>query len=159
MHRSVIFWKLAHAFYLGCTSNSCFHRLFPMTMSGQMVQKCRGRLANLLWVLSWMRLLTATGLRVLSWKIGMCVKTHDFWRHFPYFAMGVDLNAKIDPKSCLLHQMPIIYNKLVWCLLFCILASAFLLESRFTHGSLLFCCFPCGFWFEKSAPKTCWGFD
>ena len=61
--------------------------------------------------------------------------------------MGVDLDAKIDPKSCLLCQMPIIYNKLVWCLLFCVSAGAFLLESRFAHGYLLFYCFPHGFWF------------
>ena len=67
--------------------------------------------------------------------------------------MGVDLDAKIGSKSGLCHQMHIIYNKLVWCLLFCVSPSAFSLESRFAYGFLLFCCFPHGFWFETGGSE------
>ena len=69
--------------------------------------------------------------------------------------MGIDSDAKIDPKSGLFYQIPIIYTQLVWYPFFCVSPGAFLLESRFAHGFLLFCCFPCGFWFEmESRPRA-----
>ena len=62
--------------------------------------------------------------------------------------MGIDSDAKIDPKSGLFCQIHIIYTQTVWYPFFCVSPGAFLLESRFAPGFLLFCCFPCGFCFE-----------
>ena len=77
--------------------------------------------------------------------------------------MGIDSDAKIDPKLAYFRHIPIIYTQLVWCPFFCVSSGAFLLESRFAHGFLLFCCFPRGFWFEMEsrprAPKSPMGLN
>ena len=149
--KSTIFWKILHAFCLGCTSNLCFQRLFPINMCSKIAKIC----PKFRQICHAFRLEFGCVLCVLLWKMNKYGKTHNFWRPFPYFHMGIDSDAKIDPKSGHFHQTPIIYTQLVWCLIFCVSPGAFLLESRLAHGFLLFCSFPRGFWLEKNGPKTC----
>ena len=48
---------------------------------------------------------------VLLYKMQEYDKTHNFSHPFPYFRMGVDLDAKIGLKSGLFRQVPIIYTQ------------------------------------------------
>ena len=48
---------------------------------------------------------------VSLWTTHSCGKTHNFWHPFPYFRMGIDSDAKIDPKLVYFCHIPIIYTQ------------------------------------------------
>ena len=76
------------------------------------------------------------------------IKHVTFDIHFLIFAWVSTWMPKsvLNPVSFV--KYPLFTHKLVWCPFFCVSPGAFLLESRFAHGCLLFCCPPRGFWFE-----------
>ena len=142
---------MPHAFWLGLTSNPCFQRLFPTHMCSNIVKMCP-KFAQICYAF-WFEF--GYVLCVLLWKTTEYGKTHNFWHPFPYFRMGIDSDAKIDPKFAYFRHIPIIYTQTGVASVFCVSPGAFLLESRFAHGFLLFCCFPCGFWFEmENLPRA-----
>ena len=86
---------------------SVFQRLFPINMCSKIAKIC----SKFAQICHAFRLEFGYVLCVLLWKTNEYGKTHNFWYPFPYFRMGIDSDAKIDPKLVYFRHIPIIYTQ------------------------------------------------